>query len=93
MRKRLYNAIGALLGCIFILALLCSAPIWIIIWVITGFDPIDALRKVFDPKAHARIDTIKKETEEIRAEIERLERELEETEKNKEDFDRIKRSN
>jgi hypothetical protein len=93
MKKRLYTAIGYVLGAVFILLVLCSAPIWLIIWVLTGYNPIEVLSEKVNPRQKARIAKINEETEKILAETERIKQELEEIQRQNEETERLKRSN
>lgn len=93
MIKRFYTAIGYLLGGIFISLLLATIPLWLIIWVITGFNPLNFLQRKFNPESFKRAEEIREETKRINEEIEELKAKIKDDERIRRNMDRIKNSN
>ena len=100
MLKRFYKALGIVAGVVLLLVGLCTIPIWIVVWVITGFNLEDLIRWVIDPgvkkrvaKINADTERINAETERIKEEIAQLQRENEEQERIRREMDRLKGSN
>ena len=93
MRSRLLTVLGFLLGVLVVLLLLVSIPIWLLLWVITGYNVFEVLSKRYNSKTHARIVELNKETERIKAETEELKRKIAEEESYKANIDRLKREN
>jgi cell division protein FtsB len=93
MRKRFYTAVGYFIGACFILLLLCTSPIWLLIWVLTGYNPFETLSEKMNPGHTKRMAKLKRETEMVQAEIDRLKKEGEEADAIIEELRRLKRSN
>jgi len=93
MKDRLYKLIVIILGGIFITILLGTSPIWVIIWVFTGFNPIEFIQRKVNPEYYKKMDQLRKETAEAYEELDRLKLEVEEQERIKRELDRIKNSN
>ena len=93
MIQRLTTLTVGILVVIALLIMLAAAPIFVLLWVITGWDSLEWLRRKSNPKMYTRIDELNKETERIKAETEELKRKIAEEESYKANIDRLKREN
>ena len=71
MKKRLEKVARVISMVIMGLIGMMTFPVWIVIWVITGFDLIDRLSRFADPEFWAEIDEMNRSTAKIKAKAEK----------------------
>ena len=93
MKERLLTAIGYCVGVTFLILLLCTAPIWLLIWVLTGYNPFKTISEKMNHGLQKHIDDLNAETAKIRANTKKIEKENAATQKIIDDLKRMAREN